>query len=132
MDRRHHGSKRCIRAGDLGVSDVDECLTQEHLTFEERIRVSRLFLDSDGHPAMLIQGLGFCKAAQQLRNPREMSISCDECQVMFQRERRDPQIVVRNRCTGVLELHKQSRIVVRRFPAREQDSNGILREQPPQ
>jgi hypothetical protein len=55
--------------GDLGVSDVDECLTQAHLTFGQRIRVSRLSLDSGGHPAILIQGLGTCVGAGANNGP---------------------------------------------------------------
>ena len=52
----------------------------------------------------------------------------DQYQVMLQDERRDPEVVVRYRRAGALELNKQPGVVLSRLPAREQNPNGGLGE----
>src|SRR5580700_10805811 len=52
-----------------------------------------------------------------------MSVARDQHQIVLQCERRDPEIVVRHRRSGALELHKQARVMLRRFPRRKQNSD---------
>jgi hypothetical protein len=58
-----------------------------------------------------------------------MLVSSDEHQVMFERECRDPQVVIGNGSAGALELNEYTRIVLCRFPARKQNINGLLSEE---
>src|ERR1700683_3806434 len=61
--------------------------------------------------------------AQQLRHVLEMPIAGHQREIMLQRERRNPKVVVRNRCPRAFELYKQTRVVLRCFSRRKQNSN---------
>jgi hypothetical protein len=67
-------------------------------------------------------------AAQQLRNRFEMPVSRDQPKIMFKRERGDPQVVIGNRSACALKLDKQPGVVLRRFTARQQNSDGRFGE----
>jgi hypothetical protein len=47
---------------------------------------------------------------------------------VLQRQRGDPEVVIGDWTTSALELNKQVGVVFRRFPAREQNPNGLFGE----
>ncbi len=67
-------------------------------------------------------------SALQLRYPREMTISRNQKEVMFQSQRRNPKGIVRNRRAGASELNEDPRIVFCGFPAGQQHPNRGLRK----
>jgi hypothetical protein len=67
--------------------------------------------------------------ARQLGDILEMSVTCDQEQVVLQREGGDPEIIVGDRRAGALELNKQTGVVLSRLPIREQNPNRSLGEQ---
>jgi len=68
----------------------------------------------------------------ELRYSLKVPISRNEDEVVFEYQRCDPKIVVRNRGAGSPELNENSRILFRCFPARQQHTNRTLGEQPVQ
>ena len=68
-------------------------------------------------------------SAMQLRYPREMTISRNKRQVMFQGQRRNPKIIVGDRSAGAPKLNEDSCIVFRSFPAGQQYPNRGLGQQ---
>src|SRR4030095_1342893 len=67
--------------------------------------------------------------ATQLRYPLEMTISRNQNQLVFQYQRCNPKIIVRDRRARSPELNENPRIVLRGFPAGQQDSNGRFGQQ---
>ena len=68
-------------------------------------------------------------APDDLRYSLEVPISCDENQIVFEHQRCDPKVVVRNRGTGSPELNENPRVMFRCFPARQQHTHSGLGEQ---
>lgn len=58
-----------------------------------------------------------------------MRVPRDQYQIMFQRERGDPQVIGGNWRARALELDEYTRVMVRRFPAWKQYSNSRLGEE---
>ncbi len=57
-----------------------------------------------------------------------MSIPCDEPEIVFQHQCRDPEVVIGARSADAFQLHKEARVVLSRLPAREQNPTGCLSE----
>ena len=66
---------------------------------------------------------------KQLGDALEMRVARDQEKIMFQCEGCDPQVIGGNWRARAPELDKQTRVWIRRFPGRQQHSNGWFGEQ---